>query len=139
MARRWQESEQFEVPQTPLIDIIFILIVFFLVATTFYTEERDMKVELPEGTRGSAIAKDQERLVINIRAGGIIVINQDVLSLQLLEDQLRSWVKSHGNRDVEIRGDANAKHGRIMEVMNLCKKTGVEKYSVTQRIVQERE
>lgn len=139
MARHWQESDDFEVPQTPLIDIIFILIIFFLVATTFYSEERDMKVELPEGTEGSAIAQQQERLVINVRDGGILVINNEVIDLQQLEEQLSAWKENHGNQDVEIRGDANARHGRIMAIMNLCKKTGIANYSVTQRIVQQRE
>ena len=38
---------------------------------------------------------------------------------------------------VEIRGDAGVRHGRIMEIMNLCRKSGVTQYSLTQRIVKE--
>jgi len=69
---RWQSEESFEVPQTPLIDIIFILIIFFLVATTFYSEERDVEVKLPEGSEGTIITRDNSRMVINVRQGGVL-------------------------------------------------------------------
>ncbi len=140
MARtdRWQSIESFSIPQTPLIDIIFILIVFFLVATTFYSEERDMKVELPEGDQGTVIEREQERLVVNIRPGGVITIRNNLVSLLQLEQEFQ---RASGTDDafVEIRGDSTVRHGRIMEVMNLCRKCGVRRYSLTQRIVTEQE
>ena len=134
---RWSETESFEVPQTPLIDIIFILIVFFLVATTFYSEERDIKVELPEGDQGSVIDREEERLVVNVRTGGVITIRNELVSMQELEKEFIAAAKKQ-NLFVEIRGDAAATHGRIMEVMNLCRKSGVTQYSLTQRIVTEK-
>ena len=133
---RWSEGETFEVPQTPLIDIIFILIVFFLVATTFYSEERDMKVELPEGDQGSVIDREQERLVVNVREGGVVTIRNELVSMEQLEAAFKDAAKAE-NLFVEIRGDAGVRHGRIMEIMNMCRKSGVTQYSLTQRIVKE--
>ena len=136
MARRWQSEESFDVPMTPLIDIIFILIVFFLVATTFYTDERDLKIELPEGTHGGAIAQDDEPYIINIRQSGVIVVRNDIISMDDLEKQLLDLVAA-GKDKVEVRGDAECKHRHIMGVMNLCKKTGIAEYSLTHRIPRE--
>ena len=133
---RWSDGENFEVPQTPLIDIIFILIVFFLVATTFYSEERDMKVELPEGDQGSVIDREEERLVINVREGGVITIRNELIGMDQLETAFKEAAAAK-NVFVEIRGDAGVRHGRIMEIMNLCRKSGVTQYSLTQRIVKE--
>ena len=135
---RWQTGESFEIPQTPLIDIIFILIVFFLVATTFYSEERDINVNLPEGSEGTIISREKERFVINVRQGGILVVENDVLTLETLEDQLRAYHAAEGSF-VEIRGDTSAQHGRIMAVINLCKKTGLSELSLTQHIVERKE
>jgi len=133
---RWQNAEDFAIPQTPLIDIIFILIVFFLVATTFYTEERDLDIQLPEGTEGDLIAQEDNRLVINVRQSGVIVVGSSILSMNELDARLRALVRTT-DPNVEIRGDASARHGTIMAVMNLCKKCGVADYALTQRIVNE--
>lgn len=135
-SNRWQDSDSFEVPQTPLIDIIFILIVFFLVATTFYTEERDLEVNLPEGTEGDAIEQERESFVVNVRQSGVIVVNNRLLSFDELEEELIAWAEA-GRNDVEIRGDTGTQHGRIMEVMNLCKRHGLANLAITQRIVRE--
>ena len=138
MARngRWTTDDDLDIPLTPLIDIIFILIVFFLVATTFYSEERDMSVQLPEGTEGDAITKEDKILVINIRESGVIVVNNEILSMDQLEKQLQS-AASTAQRSIEIRGDTNARHGTIMRVMNLCRKLGINDYALTQRIVRD--
>ena len=133
---RWQEGEEFDVPQTPLIDIIFILIIFFLVTTTFLSEERDLEIELPEGSEGTEIVQEQRRFVINVREGGVVVVKNEIVSMEELEARLKEFSEADAPPgDVEIRGDANAKHGRIMSVMNMCKRLGVASYSLTQRIV----
>ena len=131
---RWQSDESFDIPQTPLIDIIFNLIIFFLVATTFYTEERDLKIELPEGTEGELIAKESNHFVINVRAAGVIVVNNKLLNMEQLESELRRVARDKQHK-VEVRADADTRHGRVMEVMNLCKKCGIDTSALTQRIV----
>lgn len=131
---RWQTAEDFDIPFTPLLDIIFILIIFFLVATTFYSEERDLEIKLPEGTEGSVLKDRDSVFVINVREQGVIVVNEDILTLSQLGTRLEE-VRGEGRR-VEIRGDTNARHGRIMAIMNLCKKSGISDYALTQRIVQ---
>ncbi|MDA0321563.1 MAG: biopolymer transporter ExbD [Verrucomicrobia bacterium] len=135
---RWQSEESFEVPQTPLIDIIFILIIFFLVATTFYSEERDVEVKLPEGSEGTIITRDNSRMVINVRQGGILVVNNAILSLEQLDHELQNY-RAADSSYVEIRGDSSANHGRIMTVINMCKKHGLSDLSLTQSIVEKRE
>ena len=131
---RWQTAESFDIPFMPLLDIIFILIIFFLVATTFYSEERDLEIKLPEGTEGSVIKDRDSVFVINVREKGVIVVNEDILTLSQLSQRLEE-VRREGRR-VEIRGDTNARHGRIMVIMNLCKRSGISDYALTQRIVQ---
>jgi biopolymer transport protein ExbD len=137
MARsRWNESESFEVPLTPLVDIIFNLIIFFLVATTFYSEERDLHIRLPEGTEGVLVTREDRLYVINVRDSGVFVVGSRVMTLQDLEQELRAMVRE-GRPRVEIRGDTNARHGVIMSVMNLCRACGIADYALTQRIVKD--
>lgn len=139
MARnRWDTDETFEIPLTPLIDIIFNLLVFFLVATTFYSEERDLKVRLPQGTQGDVIARQEAAYVVNVREAGVIVVENRILSLDDLSRELAKLAREHRAK-VEIRGDTDARHGAIMAIMNLCKQHGISDYALTQRIVKERE
>ena len=105
---RWHEAERFEIPLTPLIDIIFILIVFFLVATTFYTEERDLEIRLPEGTEGDAIVQEENNFVINVRQGGLIVVGKRIVDMGELETSLRQLARQKEAK-VEIRGDTDAR------------------------------
>ncbi|MFW5802934.1 MAG: ExbD/TolR family protein [Verrucomicrobiota bacterium] len=135
---RWTSEDDLDIPLTPLIDIIFILIVFFLVATTFYSEERDMSVKLPEGTEGDAVSTEDKILVINIRESGVIVVDSEILSMDQLEPKLESAAAAKG-QSIEIRGDTNARHGTIMDVMNLCRKLGISDYALTQRTVRDAE
>jgi biopolymer transport protein ExbD len=135
MARdHWQSEEPFEIPLTPLVDIIFNLLIFFLVATTFYSEERDLAIKLPEGTQGEALVKESNTLVINVRDSGVIVVGPTLMTLDQLDLELARLVRESKPK-VEVRGDTNARHGQIMAVMNLCKKHGIAEYSLTQRIV----
>lgn len=129
---RWQSDDDFEVPLTPLVDIIFILIVFFLVATTFYSEERDLNVKLPEGAEGDLVEQQKGVFVINIRKEGAVVVGKEILSLDELDAKLSEVGKRESPR-VEVRGDTDARHGRIMAVMNLCKKNDISNYALTQR------
>jgi biopolymer transport protein ExbD len=134
--RRRVDEESFEIPLTPLVDIIFILIVFFLVATTFYSEERDLKIQLPEGTAGDLLTPDSEPYIINLRASGVIVVRNRIIGMDELGKELQALVRK-GRKKVEIRGDADCRHRHVMGVMNLCKERGVTDYSLTQRILTE--
>ncbi len=134
--QHWESDEGFEIPLTPLIDIVFILIIFFLVATTFYTEERDIEVKLAEGTEGELIAQENEAFVVNIRGTGVLVVRNQMVTEDELTEMLRTLARQ-ANPKVEIRGDTTANHGGVMKVINLCKRHGIGNLSLTQRIVKE--
>jgi len=133
---RWQQTDDdIGIPLTPLIDIIFILIIFFLVATTFYSEERDLQIRLPEGTEGDMVTQEDGTFVINVRQSGILVVGTAIVTMDELESRLMALGRTRNRPRVEIRGDTDTRHGTIMAVMNLCKKCGVSDYALTQRTV----
>ena len=112
-------------------------LVFFLVATTFYTEERDLEVRLPEGTQGEAITQEGGPYVVNVRQGGVIVVANKIMTMDELEKELQQLRQTRKPK-VEVRGDTQAQHGSIMAVLNLCKRLGIVDFALTQRIVKER-
>jgi biopolymer transport protein ExbD len=113
----------------PLIDVVFLLLIFFLMASRFEQEERELKVTLPEVAKAQPLAMTQE-LVVNITPEGKYVVAQQ----QYSEEQLLALlVKTHRNnpqQSVLIRGDGRAtwKHG--VRVMGLCNRAKIDNYRV---------
>jgi len=118
---------------TPLIDVVFQLLLFFLTATSFYKIEKDIKVDPPKASEGRATPQAKHEITVNVRSeadGGFFVVNQRILSLQQLEETLDKGVKANPNLVVIIRGDKHAYHQRIVNVLNACKKAGVKTYFI---------
>jgi biopolymer transport protein ExbD len=113
----------------PLIDVVFLLLIFFLMASRFEQEERALKVALPEVAEAQPLAATQE-LVVNITAEGKYV----VATQQYTEEQLAALLvqtrRNNPHQSVLIRGDGAAawKHG--VRVMGMCNKAGIDNYRV---------
>lgn len=127
------DDDAFEEPRlelTPMIDVIFQLLIFFMVATTFQDEERELDVDLPKAETGSSLAADLDEIVINLkRDGGIVVSGQTVD-----EDGLARLLASAAERDPEtpvtIRGDRLVHHENVVAVMDACGLAGLTALSL---------
>jgi biopolymer transport protein ExbD len=115
---------------TPLIDVVFLLLVFFLVATTFYEAEKDITIRLAGATEGAERDSTADLLVINIGEAGVIVINQRVYSVDELEALLRRGRARNPQLAAIIRCDRRARHADFVKVLNLCERTGVRQVAV---------
>ncbi len=114
---------------TPLIDVVFLLLIFFLVATRFEQQERELPVRLPEVVQATAVTMTKD-LVINITEDGNFHYRQRPYNkLQLLE-LLKQNKKKNPNRVVLIRGDGRSQWKYGVQVMGLCNKAGIENYKV---------
>ncbi len=122
-----EEKESFEVPLTPLIDVVFLLLIFFLVATTFTNHEMDHEVELPEAMAGAKSVYQRENLVVNVRKNGFLVILGRVVSEGELPAILSQWQKENPGKKVLLRGDGKVEYNRVMKVMGICRSCGVKK------------
>ncbi|MBN2711051.1 MAG: biopolymer transporter ExbD [Planctomycetes bacterium] len=120
------EDEVFEVPLTALIDVVFLLLIFFLVATNFTRKEIDHKVRLPNAKGGTEGKVAPEVLVINLRKDGTIVVNGSIVTPDALKEQISLFHEQHPEKNVSIRGDAEVSYQRVMSVLGLCKSLGVE-------------
>ena len=129
--RRREEDEG--LPLTPLIDVVFLLLIFFLTATSFHRKERDIKVTPPKATEAKARTERQREITINIRNeddGGFIIVDGHTQSLQELVEFLTQAAKANSEQMVVIRGDKHAYHQRIVDVLNACKKANITRYFI---------
>lgn len=120
-----QEEDEYEVPMTPLIDMVFLLLIFFLVATTFNRMEMDHSVTLPHSESGVKAANVPSRLVINIRHEGALVVNGSVMSESELRQAVGDFVSAHPDRPAVIRADARVAYQAVMRVFGICRAAGV--------------
>jgi biopolymer transport protein ExbD len=125
-----QDDDSYGLKMTPLIDVVFLLLVFFLVATTFYEEEKDITVQLAEASEGTTREKQLQMVVVNVRDSGIIVINERIHSLEEADGFLTEALDLNPELAVVVRCDRGAAHKYFVRVLNLCEKRGVRNVSV---------
>lgn len=115
---------------TSLIDVIFILLIFFLVTASFSdTTDTSMPVDLPEGSSGAEI-QAQEELTIYIEADGRVSLRledtviAENISERELAGQLAGVIASRGVRPVFLRGDDAVRYGEVVRVLDACREAG---------------
>ena len=121
-----QEEDNYEIPMTSLIDIVFLLLIFFLVATNFNRRETDHTVTLPYSESGVKAAQVPNRLVINIREEGTLIVNGKVTTEDELRRQVRDFAAVHPGRAAVIRADARVAYRSVMKVFGICRGGGIQ-------------
>ena len=127
MKFRRKPRETVDINLASLIDVVFILLLFFVVTTTF-TRETQLRVELPEAVSGSP-AEDQQikQLDIAINAEGAISVNNQVLQkndLATLMDALQKESNGDTNLPLSISADGKTQHQSVITAMDAAGKLG---------------
>lgn len=110
-----------------LLDVLFILIIFFLVTTTFKQLEDDHRVDLPVDQRNQALSNKAGDVVkVNIRKTGAYVVMDNPVSEEQLESTMQKAVDDRPGVKVLIRADKETKHLYVANVLSICKFVGVK-------------
>ena len=114
---------------TPLIDVVFLLLIFFLVATRFAEEERELDLPLPDATEAQPLTVEPQEIFVNIDQAGQYVVSGQQVSLDELEQILnRAAANNPVHQSVIIRADKRVPFDFVVQAINLCKKVGIRKY-----------
>lgn len=114
---------------TPVIDVVFNLLIFFLVATRFDQEERQLPVSLPEVAQAQPLSMTQE-VVVNITREGNFFVAQKEYSEGDLLTLLQAIREKNPHQSVLIRSDGDTSWKFGVKVMGLCNKANIENYRV---------
>lgn len=110
-----------------LLDVLFILIIFFLVTTTFKSQEDDHRVDLPVDQRNQAMSNKAGDVVkINIRKSGAYVVMDKPVTEEMVETTMKEAVANRPDVKVLIRADKESKHLYLANVLSICKFVGVK-------------
>ncbi|MCF7791644.1 MAG: biopolymer transporter ExbD [Victivallales bacterium] len=122
------ESEGDIINISSLVDVMFILIIFFLVTMSFKEIEHDISVNLPK--TDTTLSSVSRALVINVRQDGSYYLGTKRLNLAQLQQRLVNAVKRNPAQKVLVRGDKNAFHGNVAAAVAVCKRSGVKKANI---------
>ncbi|GAA5444610.1 biopolymer transport protein ExbD [Microbulbifer sp. NBRC 101763] len=134
MQFRRQTKEQDGVNLTPLIDVVFLLLIFFMVSTTF-TKESHLKLNLPEAA-GPQAADQPQAVEILISADGSYSVDGQALinkKLTTLKSALSEVSAGEYNRPLVITADATAHHQAVVRAMDAAGQLGFVNLSITTR------
>ncbi len=114
-----------------MIDVMFILIIFFLVTTTFKEEEIDHMVNLPTDARNQSLTQSTDTLVkINIRKSGAYVIQGKQVTEEEIDTYMETELVKKPELKVLIRCDQDAKHLYLANIMSICRHVGVPRANI---------
>lgn len=125
------ELDRLEVNITPLIDVVFLLLIFFMVTTTF-NQQAELRVDLPEASAEEQTL-DVIPIEITIDTAGIYFVNGASLSkndASGLMQSLQKILDSDEERSVIIRADATAPHQAVVTAMDAVSRLGISKLSI---------
>jgi len=116
---------------TPVIDVVFLLLIFFLVATRFTQEERLVSINLAKILQARPLAMGPKEVIVNItKEGKYVVVEQELSELGLRELLHAMALKNPGTQTVQIRADEDVKWKYPITVIGICKMEEVT-YSCT--------
>ena len=134
MPLKTYQEDQPALNLTPMIDVVFLLIIFFMVGTKFTELERDIKLEVPQVNDVSALTKAPEKRVINVYRDGSITFDRTVVSLAELQESLRAARGEYQDLSVLIRGDAAVPFQSVASVLGACRQAGIDQMGISVRL-----
>jgi len=121
-----RKSEEIGWQVAPMIDMVFILLVFFLATYAVQKEERRFDINLPESQQGTPQKKERLDLVVNLDTQGNIYISNKLYTSDQFELMLKRLVHFQTIPSVILRVDADCPHKFVIRTMSICEKAGVK-------------
>ena len=124
---------------TPMIDIVFLLIIFFMVGTRFTEMEREFDVQLPAVSDAPPLTSLPDEIVVNLQTSGKLQVDGKQRSLKELETDLIAARKRYADQTVVVRGDGKGPYQNVVDVLAVCWRAGVGVKVATRLNTEERE
>ena len=113
---------------TPMIDVVFLLLIFFMISTTF-VETTGLDIDLPESTAEKLTSQERE-VQLYLTASGEIYFERQPVSLEVLSEKLLDYGPLATRMTFLLMADKDALHGRVIQLMDLAKSAGFGKLAI---------
>jgi biopolymer transport protein ExbD len=125
--RRLQEQDETEVNLTPMLDVVFIMLIFFIVTASF-VKEAGIDVSRPDAA--TAERKERGNILVAISESGQIWIDKRHVDIRAVRANIERLAAENPQGAVVIQADENSKNGILVQVMDAARLAGVEQVSI---------
>ena len=129
MRFRREDEDNFSLDMTPMIDVVFLLIIFFMVSTVFVDFSRKMDINLPT-SKSSVLDESNKTLEVEMLKDKKIFLSGKLLTLLGLETTLAKMELKDKKPSAIIRADKSLAYGDVIQVMGMLQKKGIPDISV---------
>lgn len=126
MIRPHSDDTGASIELTPIIDMVFLLLIFFLVATTFHQTEREMQIALPHASFSGPISNALREIIVNVGADGEIIVGGRAVDGEELRAMIQEAVAANPEQKVTVRGDRGTAYANVVNVLDICKGAGIQ-------------
>jgi len=130
-------DEDAQINLTPMLDMVFNLLLFFLAATTFAKQEVELDLRLPQAKSG-APQEPKKQFVVNVLADGRLTVDGRVVTLEALRQKLAALGQRDRDHSVLVRGDQQAQFGIGVQVLDACRLAKLAKVDFAARPADEK-
>jgi biopolymer transport protein ExbD len=124
--RKQHSIEPTPMQLAPLVDVLFLLVIFFAVTSQYAKNEQVMDISVPAADEGkNKESRNVGEIIINIKTEGEIVVNGQELTEEALLSKLKNIVVIYKDQAVILRGDEVVDYKHVIRVLNTCQKAGI--------------
>jgi len=123
-----KKREEPRVELTPMVDVVFLLLIFFMISTTF-VETPGLSINLPESS-SKIVEKEPDEIKVYLSKDGVIQMKGEQLTLPALKEVLRQYGEGARTRTFILLADREALHGRVVELMDVAREAGFGKLAI---------
>jgi biopolymer transport protein ExbD len=109
----------------PMVDIVFLLLIFFLVTWNFSRSETELDVKVPKAREGKETRRAVGEVIINVKTNGAVVMNRRQMNTAELQDTLQKIASLYPDQAVILRGDENTDYRHVVEVLDICRRANI--------------
>jgi biopolymer transport protein ExbD len=110
---------------TPIIDMVFNLLIFFLIASSIQQVEREMRIALPQARAAGPLTAALREIVVNVTSDGRAIVAGREMPEEDLSRMIRTAVEANPAQKVSVRGDRRTPYGEVARVLDVCRGAGV--------------
>jgi biopolymer transport protein ExbD len=123
--RRRAKPEIFGFQIAPMVDILLVLLVFFIVTWNFALSENELDVKIPTASNAKENQQYVGQVVVNVKADGSIVLNRKGLTGDELREKLQRLAELQPDQAVILRGDQRVPYKNIVDVLDICRAANI--------------
>jgi|SRR6185295_9668537 len=124
--RNIQSDSDVTLDFVPMVDVLFNLLIFFLLATSMAQTEREMRIALPHAAASGPISAAMREIIINIDAHGKAFVAGKAIEDDDLSKMLKSSVAINPDQKVSVRGDRTTPYANVARVLDICRGSGIQ-------------